>query len=54
MTPLTEVEQLRQQNSLLLKRLLVISRQRDELAKQLAALRPEAGVPTPDHEQVSR
>jgi hypothetical protein len=41
-TPVTEVEQLKQQNALLLKRLLVVSRQRDELARQLAALRPEA------------
>jgi hypothetical protein len=38
MTPATEVEQLKQQNALLLKRLLVISRERDALAQQLAAL----------------
>ena len=42
MTPSTEVDQLKQQNALLLKRLLVVSRERDALAKQLAALRPEA------------
>jgi hypothetical protein len=40
--PLTEVEQLKQQNALLLKRLMVVSRERDELAKQLAALTPPA------------
>jgi hypothetical protein len=37
-TPVTEVEQLKQQNALLLKRLIVVSRERDALAKQLAAL----------------
>ena len=38
--PVTEVEQLKAQNALLLKRLLVVSRQRDELLKQLATLTP--------------
>jgi hypothetical protein len=42
MTPVTEIEQLKQQNALLLRRLLAISRERDELAKQLAALAREA------------
>lgn len=43
MTPATELEQLKQQNALLLKRLMVISRERDVLAKQVAAmdLQPE-------------
>ncbi len=41
MTPPTEIEELKRQNAMLLRRLLVISRQRDELAKQLAARRPE-------------
>ena len=40
MTPVTEVEQLKAQNALLLKRLLTVSRQRDELARQLAELQP--------------
>ena len=41
--PATELEQLRRQNALLLKRLLAVSRERDELTKKLAALRaPEA------------
>lgn len=34
-TPLTEVEQLRQQNALLLRRLMVVSRERDALRRQL-------------------
>ncbi|MGB2714172.1 MAG: hypothetical protein WBC51_08345 [Vicinamibacterales bacterium] len=38
MTPVTEIDQLKQQNALLLKRLLTVSRERDELAKQLATL----------------
>lgn len=38
MTPATELDQLKQQNALLLKRLMVISRERDALAKQIAAL----------------
>jgi hypothetical protein len=42
MTPVTEIDQLRQQNSLLLRRLLVISRERDQLLKQLAATRSDA------------
>jgi hypothetical protein len=46
MTPLTEVEQLKQQNALLLKRLLLLSRERDALAKQLAAL--TTTKPTPE------
>ena len=41
MTPVTEVEQLKQQNALLLRRLLAVSRERDALAKQVAALQPE-------------
>jgi hypothetical protein len=41
MTPPTEIDQLKQQNALLLKRLLVISRERDQALEQLAALRPE-------------
>jgi len=36
-TPLTEVEQLKQQNALLLRRLLIVSRERDDLRRQLAA-----------------
>jgi hypothetical protein len=40
-TPISEIDQLRQQNALLLKRLLIVSRQRDELAKQLAAVKTD-------------
>lgn len=34
--PTTEVEQLKRQNALLLKRLLVVTGERDRLAQQLA------------------
>ena len=42
MTPTTEVEQLKQQNALLLKRLLTVSRERDQLAREIAKLRLDA------------
>lgn len=42
MTPVIEVEELRRQNALLLKRLLVISRERDRLAALVAVLPPHA------------
>jgi hypothetical protein len=42
MTAVTEIDQLKQQNALLLKRLLKLSRERDALAKQLAAVHPQA------------
>ena len=45
-TPLTEIDQLRQQNAMLLRRLIALSRERDELAKQLAAQRPVASTET--------
>lgn len=35
--PVTEIEQLRQQNALLLRRLLIVTRERDELRRQLEA-----------------
>ena len=38
--PATEVDQLKQQNALLLKRLMMVSRERDALMKQIAALLP--------------
>ena len=44
MTPVTEVEQLKQQNALLLKRLLLVSRERDALLKQLAEQHAAAQV----------
>ncbi|HXG69768.1 MAG TPA: hypothetical protein VNJ04_04050 [Gemmatimonadaceae bacterium] len=46
MTPDTEVEQLRRQNALLLKRLLFISRERDHLRTLMAALRSDVAVLT--------
>lgn len=48
MTPVTEVEQLKRQNALLLKRLLNVSRDRDELARQLAAREALPKTATPD------
>jgi hypothetical protein len=42
--PLTELEQLKQQNALLLRRLLTVSRERDDLRRQLDALRKEGGA----------
>ena len=47
MTPITELDQLKQQHALLLRRLLAVSRERDELVKQIAALRLRA-EPTRD------
>jgi hypothetical protein len=41
--PLTELDQLKRQNALLLKRLLVISRERDALKLQIAALEQSTG-----------
>ncbi len=40
MTPVTEIDQLKQQNAMLLKRLLLLSRERDQLLKLVAALEP--------------
>jgi hypothetical protein len=42
MTPVTEVDQLKAQNALLLRRLMQVSRERDELLKRIAALRLDA------------
>lgn len=42
MTPVTEIDQLKRQNALLLKRLLLVSRERDQLLRQIAALEPHA------------
>ena len=39
--PLTELEQLKQQNALLLRRLLRVSRERDELKRQLDAVQKQ-------------
>jgi hypothetical protein len=51
MTPLTELEQLKQQNALLLRALTRIKLERDALRKQIAALqRTESMCP---HEQAA-
>jgi hypothetical protein len=42
MTPVTELDQLRQQNSLLLRRLMTVSRERDQLVKEIVKLRLDA------------
>jgi hypothetical protein len=44
MTPTTEVDQLKQQNAMLLKRLMAVSRERDYLIKQLAAQQSDAAT----------
>jgi hypothetical protein len=44
--PLTELDQLKQQNALLLRRLMVVSRERDDLRCQLEALQqPQHDAP---------
>lgn len=40
-SPLTELDQLKQQNALLLRRLLTVSRERDELRRQLEAMQTQ-------------
>lgn len=48
MTPsVTELDQLRRQNALLLRALMRVKRERDQLLQQLPALRPET-APRPE------
>jgi hypothetical protein len=44
LTPVTEVEQLKQQNAMLLKRLMTVSRERDALLTQIAEQQAAAQV----------
>ena len=43
-TPVTEVEQLKQQNALLLRRLMIVSRERDDLRRQLDAAQKDGAA----------